>query len=104
MPRVYNPAKFLKLRQNRRWLNCAIPPTCFTALAGAAYTVTLAEGAFLAIGLTLVAALVVVVGGVCVVVWLALRGSRPQDRPAVLDAVARVLSALGDVLNRSRRR
>lgn len=42
--------------------------------------------------------------GACVLTWLALRGTRPQDRPAVLDATARLITALATLLRRSRRR
>jgi len=58
----------------------------------------------LAISLTTVASLAVLVGGACIVVWLAVRRSRPGDRPAVLRALADVLVALGSVVHRRRRR
>jgi hypothetical protein len=39
----------------------------------------------------------------CVIAWLALRGSSPQQRPAVLRALAEVFRALAAVLHRSKR-
>ncbi|WP_156077295.1 hypothetical protein [Saccharothrix sp. NRRL B-16314] len=49
------------------------------------------------------AAVALVIAGACLMTWLAVRNTRPQDRPAVLKAVADVLNGLGSILNRHRR-
>ena len=55
------------------------------------------------VAVTTTIALVVLATGACVVVWMALRGSRPQDRAAVLRALAVVLGALATLVGRKRR-
>ncbi|MCR3754411.1 hypothetical protein [Lentzea californiensis] len=55
-------------------------------------------------GLTIVAAVLGTLGvlttGTCVITWLALRGSKPKDRVALIKALPRVLRAAGIVLGR----
>jgi len=60
--------------------------------------------AVLAVSVTTVVSLAVLVGGACVVVWLAVRNSRPEDRSAVLRALAHVLIAFASVVTRRRQR
>lgn len=74
-----------------------------TTVVHLATQVPWADSALLAAAITLATVVAVIIAGVCVIVWLAIRKSRPQDRPAILDAVAHVLTALATVLNRSRR-
>lgn len=72
-------------------------------------TITLAQppepGTTVIDGTTVLAAtatigLTVLVAGACVVVWLAVRGSRPEDRPTVLRALAQVLDAIAGLTRR----
>lgn len=40
---------------------------------------------------------------VCVLTWLTLRGTNPQDRAAIVGATARLITALARLLHRTRR-
>ena len=94
-PSAYNPAKSSPNKGNACWLNSDMH-TAYLLRNDAVRTWVL-DG-----GLTVVAAVLGTVGvlttGTCVITWLAVRGSKPKDRVALIKALAQALQAVGIVL------
>jgi hypothetical protein len=67
------------------------------------HTLAVGDTVLLVLGLGALSVLALTGAIACVIAWLALRGSSPQQRPAVLRGLAEVLRALAAVLHRSKR-